>query len=153
MEIYGPGPFSNADGLDFLDWFAREPVRERPEVLERIFLQVQDRPYLLGWKILAEEVVAAVAIVAACLPGSDSTRQELAYFGYKPEAVLPRGADPKLRESALKALLLAAGRNGPWHATRTSPEDAAQARQTTDQLAAVFLNEAHAQVRELPMQF
>lgn len=153
MEIYGPGAFSNEDGLNFLDWFAREPVRRRPEILERIFFEVEDRPYLLGWKIFPEEVVAATAIVAACLPGSESTQQELAYFGYEPEAILPGGVDPRLCALALKALLLAAGRNGPWHATRTSPNDATQARQTTDQLAEVFLHEAHVHDQELPLQF
>ena len=153
MEFYGPGPFNNEDGLNFLDWFAREPVRQRPEILERVFLRVQDRPYLLGWKILPGEVVAAAAIVAACLPGSGSTRQELAYFGYEPEAILPGGADPKLCASALRALMLAAGWNGTWHATWTSAEDAAQAWQTTNQLAAVLLKEAYGQGQELPLKF
>jgi alpha-glucosidase len=153
MEIFGAGPFSNEHGLHFLDRFAREPVRQRRQILERIFFQVQDRPYLLGWTFFPEEVVAAAAIVAACLPGSESTRQELAHFGYEPEAILPDGADPELSASALKALLLAAGQNGPWHATRTSPDDAARARQTTDHLAAVFRSEAHGQDQELPLQF
>jgi hypothetical protein len=156
MEIFGAGPFSNEHGLQFLDRFAREPVRQRREILEQIFVQVQDRPYLLGWKFFPEEVVAAAAIVAACLPGSDSTRQELAYFGYEPEAILPGGANPELSASALKALRLAAGQNGPWYATRTSPDDAVQAeqtRQTTDHLAAVLLNEAYARDQELPLQF
>jgi len=44
----------------------------------------------------------------------------------------------------LAALRLDAGRAGPWYTARTNPEDAAQARGTTDQLAAILLGEQHA---------
>jgi hypothetical protein len=38
-----------------------------------------------------EEIVAAAAIVAACLPGGESIRQELAYWRYEADAILPGG--------------------------------------------------------------
>jgi alpha-glucosidase len=153
MDTFGTGPFSNVGGLDFLDHFARLPVGQRREVLERIFCQVEDRPYLLGWKFFPEEVVAAAAIVAACLPGGENIRQELAYWHYTADAILPAGADLKLSVSASKALLVAAGRDGLWHDAWANPEEAARARQTTDQLAAIFFSEHHSQDQELPLQF
>ena len=51
------------------------------------------------------------------------------------------------------ALQLAAGRDGPWHDGWIDPEDAARARRTTDQLAAIFLREQHSQDQELPLEF
>lgn len=67
--------------------------------------------------------------------------------------ILPPATDRKLNASALEALLLAAGRDGPWHEGWTDPEDAARARQTTDHLAAIFFREQHAQEQELPLEF
>jgi hypothetical protein len=61
---------------------------------------------------------------------------------------LPRCGFP----AALEALLVAAGRDGPWHDGWTSPQAAAQARQTTDQLAAILMREEHSHEQELPFQ-
>jgi hypothetical protein len=153
MEVYGGGPFSNEAGLAFLDDIACcVPAHQRREVLEDLFFQVEDRPHLLGGDWFPEGVVAAVAIVAACLPGSEGIRQELTSFGYEAAVIMPDGADFALSASALRALLLAAGRDGPWHATRTNPQDVAQARETTDQLAAILISEQYAQDQQLPLQ-
>ena len=63
----------------------------------------------------------------------------LADQGYDRDAVLLRAADPELNAAALEALLLAAGRDGPWHEGWANPVTAAHARQSTDQLAAHLL--------------
>lgn len=71
--------------------------------------------------------------------------------GYDVDAI-PVPAPDELNNSALEALLVAAGRDGPWHDRWVDPETAAQARQATDRLAAILLREEHLQDQELPFQ-
>jgi alpha-glucosidase len=130
-----------------------EPASQRHEALEGLFFQVRDRPDLLGWKFFPDEVVAADAVVAASLPGGEGLRQDLADHGYDVDALLVPAPDPELNHSALEALLTAAGRDGPWHDGWVDPEAAAQARETTDRLAAILLREEHSQDQELPFQY
>jgi hypothetical protein len=153
MGTFGTGPFDNDGGLDLLDELADQPADQRREVLERIFFRVRERPDLLGWKVFPDEVVAAAAVVAASLPGGEDIRQDLADKSYDVDAVLLPAANPELNASALEALLLAAGRDGPWHEGWSDPEDAAQARHTTDHLAAIFFREQHSQNQELPLEW
>jgi Domain of unknown function (DUF4259) len=153
MGTFGTGPFSNDGALDLLDELADQPADQRRDVLERIFFQVRDRPDLLGWKFFPDEIVAAAAVVAASLRGGEGLRQDLADPGYDVDAILVPGSDPELNASALEALLVAAGRDGPWHDGWVDTETAAQARQTTDQLAAILLREEHSQDQELPLQY
>lgn len=153
MGTFGTGPFSNDGALDLLDELASQPADQRRERLEQIFFQVQDRPDLLGRKLFPDEVVAAAAVVAASLPSGEGVRQMLADRGYDAGAILLPAADPELNASASEALKLAAGRDGPWHEGWFDPEDAAHARQTTDQLAAIFFREQHSQDQELPFEF
>ena len=49
------------------------------------------------------------------------------------------------------ALLIAAGHDGVWHRDWTDPRTAAQARQTTDQLASVYRDQ-HRHDQELPQE-
>jgi alpha-glucosidase len=153
MGTFGTGPFDNDGALDLLDELASQPADRRRERLERLLFRVQDRPDLLGWKFFPDEVVAAAAVVAASLPNGEGIRQWLADHGYDAGTILLPAADPELNASAMEALLLAAGRDGPWHAGWSDPETAAQARQTTDQLAAIFFREQHSQDQELPFEF
>jgi hypothetical protein len=153
IGTFGTGPFSSDGALDFLDGLAGQPADQRREVLEQMFFRVRDRPDLLGWKFFPDEVVAAVAVAAASLPGGEGIRQELARRDYDVDAILLPAADRDLNASALEALLLAAGRDGPWHKAWTDPGTAAQARQTTDHLAAIFYREQHSQDQELPLEF
>jgi len=153
MGTFGTGPFSNDGALDLLDSLTGQPADQRREVLERIFFRVRDRPDLLGWKFFPDEIVAAAAVVAAGLPGGESVRQDLADRGYEADTIVLPAPDGELNASAAAALQLAAGRDGPWHEGWTDPEDAAQARRTTDQLAAIFLREQHSQDQELPLEF
>jgi len=153
MGTFGTGPFSNDGALDLLDSLKGRPADQRREVLERIFFRVCDRPDLLGWKFFADEIVAAAAVAAASLPGGDGIRRDLADRGYAADAILLPAPDAELNASAAAALQLAAGRDGPWHDGWTDPEDAARARRTTDQLAAIFLREQHSQDQELPLEF
>ena len=153
MGTFGTGPFSNDGALDFLDELAGQPAGQRCEALEQIFFRVRDRPDLLGSKFFPDEIVAAAAVVAASLPGGEDIRDDLADQGYDVDAVLVPAPDPELNHSALKALLVAAGRDGPWHDGWVDPETAAQARQTTNRLAAILMREEHSQDQELPLQY
>ena len=153
MGTFGTGPFSNDGALDFLDELVDQPADKRREILERILHQVQDHPDLLGRKFFPDEVVAAAAVVAALLPGGDGIQQELVSHGYDANTLLPRTTDPELNSVALEALLFVAGRDGAWHEGWTDPEDAARARWTTDQLAAILSREQHSQDQELPLEF
>jgi alpha-glucosidase len=153
MGIFGTGPFSNDGASDFVGELAGQPAGQRREALERIFLRVRDRPDLLEWEFSADEIVAAAAVLAAGLPGGEDIRQDLADYGYDADAILVPAPDRELTASALEALLLAAGRDGPWHGYWANPEDAAQARQTTNRLAAILQRQEHSQDQELPMQY
>lgn len=153
VGTFGTGPFSNDGALDLLDQLADQPADQRREVLERIFFRVRDSPELLGWKFFPDEIVAAVAVVAASLPGGEGFRQDMAGQGYDVDVILVSALDHELNVPALEALLFAAGRDGPWHEGWTDPETAAQARETTDQLAAILLREQHSQDQELPLEF
>src|SRR5262249_331750 len=153
MGTFGTGPFSNDGALDLVDSLKGRHADQRHDVLERIFSRVCDRPDLLGWKFFPDEIVAAAAVVAAGLPGGDAVRQELADRGYEAAAILLPAPDGELSAAAAAALQLAAGQDGPWHDGWNDPEDAARARRTTDQLAAIFLREQHSQDQELPLEF
>jgi alpha-glucosidase len=153
MGTWGTGPFSSDGALDLLDELAGQPASQRREALERIFFRVRDRPDLLGRKFFPDEIVAAAAVVAASLPGGEGLRQDLADHGYDADAPLVPAPDPELNHSAQEALLVAAGRDGPWHDGWVDPQAAAQARQTIDRLAAIFLREEHSHDQELPLQY
>jgi hypothetical protein len=153
MGTWGTGPFSNDDALDLRDALGTQPASQRRETLERIFFRVQARPGLLGWTFFPDEIVAAAAVVAARLPGGEGLRQDLADQGYDVDAILVPAPDPELNHSALQALLVAAGPDGPWHGGWTDPQNAAQARQTTGRLAAILLREEHSHDQELPLQY
>jgi Domain of unknown function (DUF4259) len=153
MGTFGTGPFSNDGALDLLDELADHFADQRREALERIFFRLQDHPDLLGRKFFPDEIVAAAAVIAASLPGGEVLLQDLADLGYDVDAILVPASDPELNASALEALLVAAGRDGPWHNGWVDPETAAQARQTTDRLAAILLREEHSQDQELTLQY
>ena len=152
MGTFGTGPFGSDGALDLLDELADQPASQRPDVVGRIFVRVRDRPDLLGREFFPDRIVAAAAVVAAGLPGGEDLRKDLADQGYDVDAILVPAPDPELSGSALEALLVAAGRDGPWHDGWVDPEDAAQARRATDRLAAVLLREEHSQDQQLPLQ-
>ena len=143
MGTFGTGPFSSDGALDLLDELTGQPAGQRREALERIFIQVRDRPDLLGRKFFPDEIVAAAAVVAAGLAGGEYIRRDLDDEGYDVDAILVRAPDPELSASALETLLVAAGRDGPWHDGWVDPETAAEARRTTDRLAAILRPEEH----------
>jgi hypothetical protein len=152
VGTFGTGPFDSDDALDLVDQLADQPD-QRCEVLEHLFFRVRDRPGSLDREFSACEVVAAAAIVAASLPGGEEIRQELADLAYDVDAILVPAPDGELIDSARQALLFVAGRDGAWYHGWITPEAAAQARQTTNHLTAIFLREQYSQDQELPLEF
>jgi hypothetical protein len=138
MGTFGTGPFDSDGALDFLDGLADLHGGQRREVLERLFLVVQNEPEQLARTVFPDEVVAAAAVVAASFAGGASIRQQLANTGYDADAIVVTEANRELAASALNALGRAAGHDGPWHHGWTSPDDAVRARQSTEQLAAIL---------------
>lgn len=150
VGTWDTGAFDNDDALDLLDALAEQPAGQRSETLGGVFTKAREHPEELGRKVFPAEVVAAAALVAASLPGGDATRRELASKSYDVGSLLTPASARHLIDSAREALLLAAGQSGPWHDGWTSPEKAAAARQTTDELAAIFRRERHSHDQELP---
>ena len=90
--------------------------------------------------------------MAAGLPAGGAVAQEITRHDYDVTALVIPGRDPELAGAALAALLTAAGHDGAWHRDWTDPRTAAQARQTTDQLASVFYRDQHRHDQELPLE-
>jgi alpha-glucosidase len=152
VGTFGTGPFDSDDARDLVDQLADQPGQRR-EVLEHLFGRVRDRPGLLDWEFSAGEVVAAAAIVAAGLPGGEDVQQQLVDLAYDLDAILIPAPDGELIDAARQALLLVAGRDGAWHNGWINPEEATQARQTSNHLTAIFLREQHSQDQQLPLEF
>jgi hypothetical protein len=102
--------------------------------------------------VYAERSLSSRGVIARGRISGGGLRKDLADHGYDADALLVPAPDPELSHSALEALLVAAGRDGPWHDGWVDPEGAGQARQTTDRLAAILLREEHSHDQELPLQ-
>ena len=152
MGTWGPEAFDNDDALDLLDALSGQDSVARRRVLERIFGEAREHPENLNFTLGAAEVVAAAAVVAAGLPAGGAVAQEITRHDYDVTALVIPGRDPELAGAALAALLIAAGHDGAWHRDWTDPRTAAQARQTTDQLASVFYHDQHRHDQELPLE-
>jgi hypothetical protein len=90
--------------------------------------------------------------VAAGLPAGGEVAREITRHHYDVTTLAIPGSDPELADAALAALLITAGRDGAWHRDWTDPRTAAQARQTTDQLASVFYRDQRRHDQELPLE-
>ena len=89
-------------------------------------------------------------MAAGWLAGEASLR-DITGRDYDSAALLIPGSDPEVADAALAALLIAAGRDGPWHQGWVDAGTALQARRTTDQLASVFYRYQHRNDQELPL--
>jgi hypothetical protein len=140
MGTFGTGPFSSDGAVDFLSELADRPAERRPAALERMFLFVKERPELLWREFFPDEVVAAVAVVAASLPGGqqfDRSLQTLEDDDLARDVRLTTPA-PQLADIALEALLFVAGPQGSWQQGWTTVADAAEALDTIAVLSQVL---------------
>jgi hypothetical protein len=151
VGTWGPGAFDSDDAFDLLDTLTEQDAA-RNETLERIFAMAREHPEDLNWTLGPGQVVAAAAVVAAGLPAGEAFVREITGHGYDLAALVIPGDDPELADAALAALLIAAGRDGPWHQGWADARTALQARRTTDQLASVFYRYQHRHDQELPLQ-
>ena len=152
MGTWGPGAFDNDDALDLLDALTGQDPVSRRQSLERVFRVTREHPQDLNWTLGPAEVVAAAAVVAASLPTGESVVQEITGHHYDAAVLVIPDDVPELADDALTALLIAAGRDGPWHQGWTDAGVARQARRTTDQLASVFYRYQNRHDQELPLE-
>jgi hypothetical protein len=148
----GPGTFDSDDALDLLDTLTEQDAAARRETLERIFRTARAHLEDLNWTLGPGQVVAATAVVTAGLLAGEAFVREITGHDYDVAALVIPGDDPELADAALAALLIAAGRDGPWHQGWVDAGTALQARRTTDQLASVFYRHQHRHDQELPLQ-
>jgi Domain of unknown function (DUF4259) len=146
VGTWGPGAFDNDDALDLPGALSGQDTAARRPVLEQIFRQAHAHPENLNFTLGAAEVVAAAAVV----PAGRAVAQEITRHDYDVTALVIPGSDPELAGAALAALLITAGHDGAWHQDQPGPRTAAQARQTTDQLASVFYHDQYRPDQELP---
>jgi Domain of unknown function (DUF4259) len=152
VGTWGTGAFDNDLALDLLDTLTEQDEAQRRQTLERIFRGAGEHAADLDRFLGPGEVVAAAAVVAARLETGEGIAAEITERGYDLRAVLIQESGPELPGAALTALLIAGGRDGTWHQGWVDAEDALQARQTTDQLTAVFYRYQHRHDQELPME-
>ena len=152
MGTWGPGAFDSDDALDLLDTLTEQDATSRRETLERIFRTARQDPEDLNWTLSPGQVVAAAAVVAVGLPAGEAVLREVTEQDYDAAPLVIPDSDPELAGAALAALLIAAGRDGPWHQGWVDAGTALQARRTTGQLASVFYRYQHRHDQELPLQ-
>jgi alpha-glucosidase len=144
VGTFGTGAFSSDGAMDFLDDLAERPPERRTAALEHMFTFVENNPDRIWRDFFPDQIVAAAAIIAAPLPGVNQFNERLKYLidnGLAPDVRLSVPA-LHLAEPALKALLLVARPDGPWHQNWVTEADAVDARETTDTLLRVLRDAA-----------
>ncbi len=152
MGTWGTGAFDSDDALDLIGDLTELDPGQRCEALGRIFRRVREHPDDINWTYGPGQVVAAAAVVAAGLPGGETVLGEITRYGHDAGAILLLALDPELSDAAFHALQAAAGGDGAWHDGWVTPEKAAEAKRTTDQLASVFYRYQHRNDQELPFE-
>src|ERR1700754_3904327 len=77
VGTFGTGPFSSDGALDFLEELAERPPEEHLDALGHMFTYVLANRGLLWRGVFPDQVVAAVALVAAGLPGGEHLQHSL----------------------------------------------------------------------------
>jgi len=72
MGTWGSGVLDNDSAQDFLEEFASRDPRGRFNKISQVLNSVADNPAALMRQLVPEEVIAAVAIVAASVPADES---------------------------------------------------------------------------------
>ncbi|WP_232660289.1 DUF4259 domain-containing protein [Pseudonocardia sp. TRM90224] len=134
MGTWGTGPFGSDGACDALAGWARRPPDERQREIQRLLIRVLDEPAAMSVDYFPDEVVAAVALVAAATPAGGHLLDAV------PEAsaaALPTSTSA-LAAVALDALAVVGGPDGPWHQGWSTTADQVAARQTTDELESIL---------------
>jgi len=138
VGTFGTGPFSSDGALDFLDELGERVPDQRAGALGRWFAHMQANPDRLWKDYFPDEVIAAVALVVAALPGGKYLRDTaFAAFEEAAAAALP-GPAPELVVPARNALLTVAGSGGAWLRGWKDEDAQAEAQATVDGLLAVL---------------
>ncbi|MFJ5992592.1 DUF4259 domain-containing protein [Lentzea sp. NPDC092896] len=135
MGTFGTGPFDSDGALDLLDDLAARPADSRADVLAALLGRPIADPDSIGREVFADEVVAAVAVVASGLAGRRAGEPWWDEVAGKAAAVLPIPDLIRLVPAATAVLAIVAE---PWGRDWTSPDDAVAAEETARRLAEVL---------------
>jgi hypothetical protein len=128
----GVGPFDSDGAQDLLDSLAARPAQQRAEVLGALLDQPIAGPGCVGSEVFADEVVAAVAVIAAGLPRVPAGEPWWHDVIEVARPAAPTTDLPRLVELASAALPIVAE---PWGRGWVSEDDAAAAGETVRRLA------------------
>lgn len=135
MGTFGVGPFDGDGAQDLLDDLAARPAEQRAGVLASLLgIPIAD-PASVGREVFADEVVAAVAVIAAGT--SRVPADEPWWRGVSEESARAAPTTDLTRLAELAAAALPAVVES-WGQGWTSPEDAVAADETVRRLAEVL---------------
>jgi hypothetical protein len=132
VGTFGVGPFGGDGEQDLLDALAARPAAQRADVLAALLALPIADPGCVGREVFADEVVAAAAAIAACLP---RTAVDESWWRDVAEAAAPAAPStdvPRLVELARAALPIIID---SWGEGWTSADDAIAAGDTVRRLS------------------
>jgi uncharacterized protein DUF4259 len=151
MGTWGSGPFDNDVAADLLGYLSEHDPGQRREILEQVMHRAREHKEV-HWMDSPSEVVGAVAVLAASLPGGEGEVTEIARLQFDAGAIVLPEVKPELVDAALEALQAAAGQDGGWLDGWVTRETAAGVKRTTDQIASVFYRYQRRNDQELPWE-
>jgi hypothetical protein len=132
VGTFGSGPFGSDGACDLLDSLAECPPDQRATVLTDLFDRLAANPETLGREIFADEIMAAVAVVAVSLTHVRAGEPWWRDVMEQAKEAVPATVFPQLASLAIAALAVI---REPWSHGWTDPVDAATARETVDRLS------------------
>ena len=136
MGTWGVSPFGSDSAQDLLDTVGAMPPAERLALVERTLASGVESGDSPSATVLPDEVIAAVAIVAANLPGGHGLPWNDDVAGVVDW--LPRPLPSGLPDLAARALDSAAPPDGWWWRSWVEESDRRAARDAIDQVRAAL---------------
>jgi alpha-glucosidase len=132
VGTFGSGPFGSDGACDLLDSLAEYPPDRRAAVLTDLFDRLAADPETLGREIFADEIMAAVAVVAVSLAHVHADEPWWRDVTEQAQRAAPATVSPHVASIAIAAL---AAIREPWSHGWTDPVEAATARETVNRLS------------------
>ncbi|MDH6134908.1 hypothetical protein P3T37_004317 [Kitasatospora sp. MAA4] len=133
MGTWGAGLLDSDSAQDFLDQAKGMPTEARSALVEQVVVRVAGDASVVNREFVPEEVIAAVAIVAATITETG----DYAWMHNEDLVEVTREMDPQihLRDAAVLALAAVAGnRNSPLLSGWKSEDDLRSVEQQVDEI-------------------